>query len=81
MNSIIEMLRTKNQPLTIPECATIVSMTSDQLRSAIWCQNFPLSAVGGWGENMRISPQTLATELEARESGHFRNTTPLVMCP
>jgi hypothetical protein len=78
---IIQTLHTKTRLLTIPECAEILGMTTDELRSAIWVQNFPTSGVGGWGEQMRVNPQTLATELEARKSGRFLGTNPRVMCP
>jgi hypothetical protein len=81
MTTTIENLKQETDLLTIEQCALIMGMTSDQLHSAIWCQNFPLSAVGGWGEQMRINPQVLAKELEARKSGHYPNTNPRVMCP
>jgi hypothetical protein len=81
MTTTIENLKQETDLRTIEQCGLITGTTPDRLRSAIWCQNFPLSAVGGWGENMRINPQTLATELEARKSGHFPNTNLRVMCP
>jgi hypothetical protein len=81
MTTTIENLKRETGLLTIEQCALIMETTPDRLRAAIWVQNFPPSAVGGWGEQMRINPQMLATELEGRKSGHFPNTDPRVMCP
>ena len=60
------------QPLTVAQCAGIMGMTVDELKSVIWARNFPLAAVGGWADEMRISPQVLVKELEARKRGARR---------
>jgi hypothetical protein len=49
-----------------------MGMTPDGLKSDIWARNFPLAAVWGWADEMRISPQVLATELEVPEARTFR---------
>jgi hypothetical protein len=60
--------------------AEIVEMLTHCLPGEVRATLAP-TEVGGWAENMPINPQTLATELEAREIGHLPNTNPRVMCP
>jgi hypothetical protein len=67
MTMVIDTLRTKTQPLSVAQCAEIMGITTDALRSVIWARNFPMSAVGGYGEQTRIAPQVLVREFEARQ--------------
>jgi hypothetical protein len=56
-------------------------MTVDGLKSTIWARNFPLAAVSGWADEMRINPKVLATELEARKRGLSGKIVLNVDCP
>jgi hypothetical protein len=80
MTAIIENLKSQRQPLTVAECAGIMGMTVDKLKSVIWARNFPLAAVSGWADEMRINPKVLAMELEARKRGRSDKNVLIVDC-